>query len=153
MVVTLLDYIEDEKIGFVVIAAKYKNQWVLCRHEERQTWEIPGGHREAGESLEAAARRELYEETGAIKVALHPVCVYSVAGKTRLQGENDISYGMLYAADIERMGEKPESEIEEVSLIDELPHDLNLWTYPEIQPLLTDKVITAESQYYRKEEK
>lgn len=153
MVVTLLDYIEDEKIGFVVIAAKYKNQWVLCRHEERQTWEIPGGHREAGESLEAAARRELYEETGAIKVALHSVCVYSVAGKTRLQGENDISYGMLYAADIERMGEKPESEIEEVSLIDELPHDLNLWTYPEIQPLLTDKVITAESQYYRKEEK
>ena len=30
MVVTLLDYIEDEKIGFVVIAAKYKKQWVLC---------------------------------------------------------------------------------------------------------------------------
>ena len=70
MEVTLLDYIEDEKIGFVVIAAKYKDQWVLCRHEERQTWEIPGGHREIGELLEQAARRELYEETGAIKAEL-----------------------------------------------------------------------------------
>ena len=145
MIVTLLDYIEDEKIGFVVIAAKYKNQWVLCRHVARSTWEIPGGHREVGESLEQAARRELYEETGATEAVLHPVCVYSVAGKTRLQGENDISYGMLYAADIERMGEKPESEIEEVTLVDELPKDLNLWTYPEIQPLLTDKVTAAKS--------
>ncbi len=145
MVVKLLDYIEDEKIGFVVIAAKYRKKWVLCRHEARRTWEIPGGHREVGETLEQAARRELYEETGAAEAALYPVCVYSVTGKTRLQGENDTSYGMLYAADIKTMGEKPQSEIAEVIFVDELPQDLSLWTYPEIQPLLTDKVIAAKS--------
>lgn len=44
--VELLKEIEDEKIGFAVIAAKYKDKWVLCRHKDRSTWEIPGGHRE-----------------------------------------------------------------------------------------------------------
>ncbi len=153
MEVKLLDYIEDEKIGFAVIAARYRGKWVLCRHESRSTWEIPGGHREQGEALTETARRELYEETGAVEAEIRPVCVYSVTGKTRLQEENDTSYGMLYAADIKTMGEKPQSEIAEVICVDELPKDLSLWTYPEIQPLLTDKIAATESQYYRKEEK
>ena len=27
-------------------------KWVFCRHKERNTWEIPGGHREMGEAIE-----------------------------------------------------------------------------------------------------
>ena len=56
---------DDELLQFAVIAAKYQGRWVLCKHKERSTWEFPGGHREAGETIEAAAVRELYEETGA----------------------------------------------------------------------------------------
>lgn len=138
--VEFLDTVEDEKIGFAVIAAKYRGRWVLCRHEARSTWEIPGGHREPGETLDETARRELYEETGAAEAAIRPVCVYSVTGKTRLQNEGDTSYGMLYTADIKVMGEKPQSEIAEVICVDKLPEDLSQWTYPYIQPLLTEKI-------------
>lgn len=43
--------IADEKIIFSVIASKYKNKWIVVRHKERLTWEIPGGHREELEDL------------------------------------------------------------------------------------------------------
>ena len=56
--------IDDRLLRFAVIAARYRDQWVFCRHKERDTWEIPGGHREAGESIDSAAMRELREETG-----------------------------------------------------------------------------------------
>lgn len=41
------------------------------RHAGR--WGVPGGHCEAGESLEASARREVHEETGYACGALHPL--------------------------------------------------------------------------------
>ena len=63
---------DDELLRFAVIAAKYQGQWVLCRHKARSTWEFPGGHRETGETIEAAAVRELYEETGAAEYRLAP---------------------------------------------------------------------------------
>ena len=38
--------IDDDKLEFAVILAKYQNKWIYCKHKERDTWEIPGGHRE-----------------------------------------------------------------------------------------------------------
>ena len=58
--------VSDDKFKFAVIAAKYSGKWILCRHKERTTWEIPGGHREAGETPLQAAKRELFESTAYI---------------------------------------------------------------------------------------
>lgn len=57
---------------------------VLCKHKKRETLEFPGGHRETGEAIAETAKRELMEETGAVKFEIRPICVYSVTGKTRV---------------------------------------------------------------------
>lgn len=50
---------EDERIKFAVIFAKTQNKYIFCKHKDRDTWEIPGGHRENGENIMDAAKREL----------------------------------------------------------------------------------------------
>lgn len=74
---------EDALLKFAVIVSRHRGKWVFCRHKARKTYECPGGHREAGESIEEAAHRELWEETGAKQYSLSPVCVYSVADDTK----------------------------------------------------------------------
>lgn len=59
----LNEYSND--IAHVLIIAKYKGQYLLTQHKLRGV-EFPGGKIEHGESIEAAARRELYEETGGV---------------------------------------------------------------------------------------
>ena len=81
--VKFYDEADDSLLKFAVIIAKTGGKWVFCRHRERNTLEIPGGHREKGEPIMDTARRELYEETGATEYDLEPVCVYSVTGMNR----------------------------------------------------------------------
>ena len=50
--------VADAFFKYAVIAARYQDQWVFCRHKARNTWEIPGGHREKGESIADTAARE-----------------------------------------------------------------------------------------------
>lgn len=120
--------VDDAFFKYAVIAARYQDQWVFCRHKERNTWEIPGGHREKGENIADTAARELAEETGALQAEIFPVSAYGV------ERENGITWGMLYLARIEELGELPaDSEIGEVGLFDRLPDEL---TYPAIQPHL-----------------
>jgi 8-oxo-dGTP diphosphatase len=121
----MTEQIPDELWEYAVIAAKYQGKWVFCRHKKRTTWEIPGGHREAGESVDECARRELYEETGAVKFELLPIQGYSASdGK-------GIGYGVLYYAEITELSAIPsEFEIGEIQLCEDAPREL---TYPEIQ--------------------
>ena len=85
--VKFYDTADDSLLKFAVIISKSDNKWVFCKHKERNTLEVPGGHREHGESILDTAKRELYEETGAVVYTIEPVCIYSVIGKTRV---NDI---------------------------------------------------------------
>lgn len=124
--------IEDNRLDFAVIAASFQGKWIFVRQKEHHAWEIPGGHREPDEVIEAAARRELYEETGALRHTLEAVCHYMVTSG------DGTRYGALFHADITVMGPLPESEIDEIRLLKELPEQL---TYPEIQPLLLQKVL------------
>ena len=106
----------EEQMTFAVIAARYQDHWVFCRHKERDTWELPGGHIKPGETPLQAAERELMEETGARKFTLTPICSYRI---TR--------YGMIFFAEIEELGPIPQSEIAEICLVDVPPKNL---TYP-----------------------
>ena len=125
---------DDELLQFAVIAAKYQGRWVLCKHKERSTWEFPGGHREAGETIEAAAVRELYEETGAAEYRMVPVSVYSVTDQAQSGEKQAESLGMLFYAEISRFDQLPPAfEMEKIECFEKPPDN---WTYPEIQPLL-----------------
>ena len=131
--VNFYDEVDEFLLEFAVIISKSNGKWVFCKHKERDTFEVPGGHRETGEKIEDTAVRELKEETGAVDFNIKPVCVYSVKGKTRVN-ENAAkeSFGMLYAAEIFSF-EEIHSEIEKIVLSDDL---IRQWTYPLIQPKL-----------------
>ncbi|MBO5071989.1 MAG: NUDIX domain-containing protein [Eubacterium sp.] len=134
MSVKFYEEVEDECLKFAVIIAETEGKYVFCRHRERDTWEIPGGHREPGEEIRETARRELYEETGAVDFDIQPVCVYSVIHKDNFGGQE--SFGMLYYADIRSFEGELHSEIGEILITDQLPEK---WTYPHIQPKLLEE--------------
>lgn len=131
--VKFYDHADDTLLKFAVIISKTDGKWVFCKHRERDTYEVPGGHREAGEDILTTARRELREETGAVDFVIRPVCVYSVKGKSEAAGNIDEeTFGMLFAADIASF-EEIHSEIEKILITDHLVEN---WTYPLIHPKL-----------------
>ena len=136
--VKFYDNIDDELLKFAVIISKTNGKWVFCKHRERDTYEVPGGHRESGEDILTAAKRELREETGAVDFVIKPVCVYSVKGKTRInENADDETFGMLFIADIFSF-EELHSEIESILITEQL---VDNWTYPLIQPKLLEEAI------------
>ena len=131
--VRFYDQVDDRLLQFAVIIAKTNGKWVFCKHKERDTYELPGGHRENGEDILTTAKRELREETGAVEFHLTPVCVYSVTEKTRVNDDTDKeTFGMVFAADIYSF-EPIHSEIEKILITE---HLVDNWTYPLIQPRL-----------------
>ncbi|WP_462274030.1 NUDIX hydrolase [Filifactor alocis] len=136
MKVKFYNAIDDKLIKFAVIISKSNGKWVFCKHRERDTYEIPGGHREKGETIDITAKRELQEETGAKEFMISPICVYSVTGRNRVNETGEETYGMLFFADIKEFDDELHSEIEKIVLFDELPSE---WTYPSIQPLLIEE--------------
>lgn len=143
--VEFYDIVDDSLLKFAVIVCKCKEKWVLCRQKKRNTYEFPGGHREPGEDIILTARRELYEETGALVYSIQPICAYSVMGLKEDQ-DQEKTYGMLYYADILQLGEMPDYEMETVVLFEHLP---NNWTYPEIQPALLQKITDTKKVQFR----
>ncbi len=136
--VKFYEQIEDSLLKFAVIIARTNGKWIFCKHKERTTFELPGGHREEGETITEAAERELKEETGASAFDIRPVCVYAVKGKTRVSScDDDQLYGMLFIADVYSF-EEIHSEIEKIIICDNLIED---WTYPLIQPKLIQEAI------------
>ena len=132
--VKFFDQALDSDLTFAVIAARYEDRWLLCRHRDRQTWEMPGGHREPGESIYQTAQRELLEETGVAECHLEAVSAYGVYTE-----DGQRTYGGLFFAEVEELGHRPEgSEIAENRLMEGLPE--HHMTYPDIQPVLLQRV-------------
>ncbi len=133
--VQFYDSVDDDLLRFAVIIARAEGKLVFCKHRERDTYEIPGGHREEGEEILDTAKRELQEETGALDFHIEPICVYSVTAPDNLNHGQE-SFGMLYLADIYEFEKELHHEIGTIILVDELEED---WTYPKIQPKLIEE--------------
>jgi len=118
---------------YAVIIAKHEGKLLWCRHKDRDTWEVPGGHIEPGETAIEAAARELQEETGATDFTIAPVCWYRLHFNNGGLG----SISLLCAAEVHAMGEL-HSEIAEIRTFEGVPTDL---TYPDIQPYLLAEAI------------
>jgi 8-oxo-dGTP diphosphatase len=127
-VLTIHELSKGEKtFTHVVVAAYFEGKWLWVKHKERETWELPAGHIEAGETPCVAAMRELYEETGTLNYRINPLCDFSITHR----GQS--SYNRFYLAVVSKLGTLPKSEIEEVKLFDAAPEEL---TYPSIQSVL-----------------
>ena len=128
--------VADELLKFAVIISKTNGKWVFCKHKERDTYEVPGGHREKIENILETAKRELKEETGTLDFTISAICVYSVTGKNKVNETGEETYGMLFFADIKTFENELHSEMEKVLITDTLVEN---WTYPLIQPKLIEE--------------
>ena len=140
--VKFYDSVDDSLLKFAVIFAMYNGKYIFCKHKQRDTLEIPGGHREDNEAIDDTAKRELYEETGAIDFEIEPVGVYSVTEKDNFNGAE--TFGMLYYAHNRSFETELHNEIEKIIITDKTPIS---WTYPTIQPEIFEYIDKMRWKY------
>lgn len=80
-----------DPVKHVLVMPMYNQNWVLTKHSIRGL-EFPGGKIEPGETPEEAAKREVYEETGAKIHSLSHLVDYQVA-----DGENSFVKSVYFA--------------------------------------------------------
>lgn len=131
---TVADWDGRANHKYVVVFSRYRGKLLLSRHRARATWETQGGHIEPGESPLQAARRELWEESGATQFSLTPVCRYFAwVDSDKPHG----AWGAVFFADIQALGPLPQSEMAQVQCFDALPENI---TYPGITPHIYRRV-------------
>ncbi|WP_027725376.1 RNA deprotection pyrophosphohydrolase [Tuberibacillus calidus] len=126
----------------VWVICRFHDQWLLTKHP-RRGWEFPGGKVEPGETAEEAARREVYEETGAIVAELAYIGQYKVEGKSGSIIKN------VYFATIDRIEQKAHYlETNGPLFLEEIPR--NIKDNPKFSFMMRDDVLSLSLQYIRK---
>ena len=122
---------------YVVIFAVFSDKWVFCKHKSRESWETAGGHIETGETPLDAAKRELFEETGALEFEIKQLCDYWACDEPHETRNLGWANGVVFFAEITTLGELPESETEKIELFETIPTNQ---TYPDIMAALVPVV-------------
>lgn len=135
--VKFYDKVNFDDLKFVIIVAKYGDKLVFSKHKNRDTYEFPGGHIEKGEEAIKAAKRELYEESGAIDYNIKLLGYYSIIGNDGIIKNDSESFGAIYFAQISKLGALSEEfEMEKTELFDKIPDKL---TYPTVVEKIIEK--------------
>ncbi len=115
---THFDDVQDSAVGAIGAFCFYKEKLVLVYADKRQSWEIPGGGREEGETFEECIVREIKEESNMKVLKLVPIGYDAFINKET--GEN--WYVLRYAAQVEPYGDfvvdgAEDGEITDIKLI------------------------------------
>lgn len=122
-----LGYCDEKEYTRVVCVCRYKDKFLFSYNKKRDGWEIPGGHIEDNETWYDACKREMFEETGATKIEVTPICVYKIN-----------TFGLLCFCDIIELDKLPEGfEMSKIMFADDLPDNL---TFPETFKIYFDIV-------------
>lgn len=130
-------YTGDDKYVYIIPTTS-NNRILLSRKKDKNTFEAPGGHIEARESIMHAAIRELYEETGIKISSEHMEHIFDYHAFT---GSNPRgAYSAVFRVNItDTMLVEPPKEFEmcECKLFDTLPGQEYL-SYPTIAQTVYD---------------
>jgi 8-oxo-dGTP diphosphatase len=105
----------DLPLVFACAVARHRGEVLFVFNRRRKLWELPAGLIEPGETAEAAAMRELAEESGQVVSALS----YAGLALLRLKRDGRLELGAMYTCELDALQPfRPNEEIGAILLWD-----------------------------------
>jgi len=133
---------KDSSVGIIPVHSGPDGTQLFCLvHHTVGHWAFPKGHEDAGESREAAARRELYEETGVLTCKIDGAHTFSEKysfEKDNVHYDKEVTYFVGFVDSLEHTA--PPAFKHEISESRWLSYyeAKDLLTFPEAKKLLNE---------------